>query len=89
MVAGGTSFLLFILGALPTAIPFAFVDSTTTGLIISAILCGVCLFVVGAIKTWATRGKWYCAAIENLVITAAGRGIAYSIGLGFDKLVGE
>ena len=88
VVAGGTSFILFILGALPSALPFAFVDSTTTGLIISAVLCGVCLFVVGAIKTWATRGKWYCAATENLLITAAGGGISYSIGLGFDKLVG-
>ena len=89
VVAGGTSFILFILGALPSALPFAFVDSTTTGLIISAVLCGVCLFVVGAIKTWATRGNWYCAAIENLLITAIGGGISYSIGLGFDKLVGE
>ena len=69
VVAGGTSFVLFILGALPSVLPFAFVDSTTTGLIISAILCGVCLFIVGAIKTWATRGKWYCAAVENLLIT--------------------
>lgn len=89
LAAGGTSFILFILGALPSALPFAFVDSTTTGLIISAVLCGVCLFVVGAIKTWATRGNCWCAAAENLLITAAGGGIAYSIGLGFDKLVGE
>jgi len=89
VVAGSTSFILFILGALPSALPFAFVDSTTTGLIISAVLCGVCLFVVGAIKTWATRGNCWCAAIENLLITAMGGGISYSIGLGFDKLVGE
>lgn len=89
VVAGGTSFILFILGALPSVIPFACVDSTTMGLIVSGVACGVGLFVVGAVKTWATRGNMWLAAMENLIITAAGGGIAYGIGVGFDKLVSE
>ena len=89
IVAGATSFILFILGSLPSVIPFACVENPTMGLVVSGVACGVGLFIVGAIKTWATRGNMWLAAMENLIITAAGGAIAYGIGVGFDSLVSE
>ena len=88
-VAGATSLALFFVGALPSVIPFAFVDDPTLGLIIAGLACGIGLFIVGAVKTWATRGNMWLAALENLAITAAGGAVAYGIGVGFQALVGE
>lgn len=88
-VAGGTSLVLFFLGALPSTVPFACVPDATLGLIISGVACGIGLFIVGAVKTWATRGNMWMAACENLLITAAGGAVAYGIGVGFQSLVGE
>lgn len=89
VVAGAASFVSFLLGALPSVIPFAFVADITMGLIYSGLACGIGLFVVGAVKTWATKGNMWLAALENLFITAVGSGIAYGIGVGFESLVGE
>jgi len=85
--AGLTSCCLFLLGALPSVIPFAIVSDPIGGLIAAAIGTGLGLFVVGALKTWATRGTWYMAAVENLLIAGAGGGFAYGVGVGFEKVV--
>ena len=78
---------LFLLGALPSVVPFAMVKSNNTGLLAAAIGATLGLLIVGAIKTWATRGKPLRAAIENLVIAGAGGALAYWVGVGFDKIV--
>ena len=88
-VAGATSLSLFFVGSLPSVIPFVCVTDSITGLIASGIATAIGLFVVGAVKTWATRGTWWMAALENLLITAAGGGIAYGIGVGFQNLMSE
>jgi VIT1/CCC1 family predicted Fe2+/Mn2+ transporter len=88
-VAGATSLVLFFIGALPSTVPFGFVDDPTMGLIIAGLATGIGLFIVGAVKTWATRGNLWLAAVENLLITACGGAIAYGIGVGFQSLVGE
>ena len=88
-VAGGTSFIVFVIGSLTSVVPFACVSDTNLGLVISGLACGIGLFFVGAVKTWATRGVWWRAALENLMITAAGGAIAYGIGVGFDTLVND
>jgi VIT1/CCC1 family predicted Fe2+/Mn2+ transporter len=89
MKAGGASFVSFLLGSLPSVIPFAFVANITIGLIISGLACGLGLLVVGAVKCWATKGNMWLAALENLSITALGSGVAYGIGVGFESLVSE
>eukprot|EP01083_Nonionella_stella_P247149 857249_1 len=89
VVAGGTSFIVFVIGSLTSVVPFACVSDTNLGLVISGLACGIGLFFVGAVKTWATRGVWWRAALENLMITAAGGAIAYGIGVGFDTLVND
>lgn len=88
-VAGCTSLVLFFLGALPSTIPFTFIKDATLGLVVAGVACGIGLFIVGAVKTWATRGNMWLAAMENLIITAAGGAVAYGIGVGFQSLVGE
>jgi VIT1/CCC1 family predicted Fe2+/Mn2+ transporter len=85
--AAGMSGGLFLLGALPSVVPFAIVENNSTGLLAAAIGATLGLLIVGAIKTWATRGKPLRAAIENLVIAGAGGALAYWVGVGFDKIV--
>lgn len=85
--AGLTSCFCFILGSLPSVIPFAFNVSPTKGLIYAASFTITALFIVGAVKTWATRGNCWNAAVENLVIAGCGGGIAYGVGLLFDSVV--
>jgi len=46
------------------------------------------LLVVGAVKTWATRGDPVRAALENLLVATGGGGLAYGVGVLFDRLVG-
>jgi vacuolar iron transporter family protein len=88
--AGMTSCFLFAGGAVPSVIPFAFSkDNPTNGLIAAAALTSFCLFTVGAIKTWATRTSCTTAAMENLVIATFGGGIAYAVGLLFERAVRE
>jgi VIT1/CCC1 family predicted Fe2+/Mn2+ transporter len=85
--AGFTSFVCFIAGSLPSVIPFAFNVSSLEGLIYAASFTVTSLLIVGAVKTWATRGNCWTAAMENLVIAACGGGIAYGVGLLFDSIV--
>ena len=85
--AGVTSCLCFIVGSLPSVIPFAFNVSSTVGLIYAASFTITSLFIVGAMKTWATRGNCLTAAMENLIIAGCGGGIAYGVGVLFDSIV--
>ena len=85
--AAGMSGGLFLLGAAPSVIPFAIVNTPGPGLVAAGIGSVTGLLIVGAIKTWATRGKPLRAAVENLLIAGAGGGLAYWIGVGFDNIV--
>ena len=85
MCAGLTSGGLFIAGALPSVLPFTFSgDRPLFGLLWAAILTSVALLIVGAVKTWATRGSWWKSSAENLLISSLGGGVAYTVGLVFD-----
>ena len=85
--AGITSCSCFIVGSLPSVLPFVFHVSPKVGLIYAAALTGTALIIVGMIKTWATRGSFWRASMENLVISGCGGGIAYGVGLLFDSLL--
>jgi len=89
LVSAGASFLLFFFGALPSVIPFACTNDTSAGFFAAGSFTILGLFLVGALKTWATRGSWYTSAAENLLIAAGGGGIAYAVGFIFEKLVNE
>jgi VIT1/CCC1 family predicted Fe2+/Mn2+ transporter len=80
---------LFLLGALPTVVPFfATTLSPTTALAIAAALVGLALFVVGAYKTRTTKSNWLYDGLENVVLGAIATGIAYAVGIAFDKASG-
>lgn len=81
------SALFFTTGALPSVIPFAFVDSPEAGLAIAAVLTAIGLFAVGAIKSVVTKTNPVKAGLENLTIAGIGGVLAFWIGLLFDKAV--
>jgi VIT1/CCC1 family predicted Fe2+/Mn2+ transporter len=80
---------LFFTGSLPSLLPFAIGQtSTTISLYIAAVLVICSLLLVGTIKTWATRGNCLSAAIENLVVAGVGGLIAYYVGALFSNILG-
>lgn len=79
--------LLFIVGAMPAVLPFAFIDRPHVGLSVAALACGVGLAVVGALKTLMTRGRPVVAAVENLAVGVVGGAAAYGIGALFDRVI--
>jgi VIT1/CCC1 family predicted Fe2+/Mn2+ transporter len=82
------SALFFTAGALPSVIPFAFVDSAQTGLAIAGVLTAVGLFAVGAAKSVVTKTHPIQAGFENLTIAGIGGVVAYFVGYLFDQIVG-
>jgi len=86
--AMGLSGLLFLAGALPSVLPFAFVDSAPTGLAIAGGLTAIGLFAVGAAKSIVTKTNPILAGFENLTIAGVGGVLGYWIGVLFDKAVG-
>jgi len=80
--------VLFLGGALPSVLPFLFVESTNLGLTIAAILTAAGLFAVGAVKTVVTKTNPVKSGLENLVIAGIGGIIAYYIGALVDGAIG-
>ncbi|MBM3695617.1 MAG: hypothetical protein FJW79_06770 [Actinobacteria bacterium] len=80
--------LLFALGSGPPVLPFVFVKDTHLGLLLAAVGTALALLAVGAVKTWATRGRPVRAALENLAVATLGGALAYGVGTLFDRLVG-
>jgi VIT1/CCC1 family predicted Fe2+/Mn2+ transporter len=78
---------LFLAGALPSVLPFAFTDNTGAALFAAAVLTGVGLLGVGAAKTTMTRTSPIVAALENMGIGFAGGVLSYLVGLAFDALI--
>lgn len=87
-IAALFSGILFILGSLPSLLPFIPKNQTPLlGLLIAASSTSISLLIVGGIKTWATRGNCLRAAIENLGIAGLGGVFAYFVGRLFDKIL--
>ncbi|MDJ0663194.1 MAG: VIT1/CCC1 transporter family protein [Acidimicrobiia bacterium] len=86
--AMGVSGLAFLVGSLPSVLPFVFVNSTAAGLTIAAILTAICLYTVGATKSYVTKTNTVIAGIENLGIAGVGGVLGYWIGWLFERGVG-
>jgi vacuolar iron transporter family protein len=71
--------VLFILGSLPSVLPFAFAEPHT-GLIWAAVGTAIGLFGVGVAKSRVTRGNPFSAGLENMVIAGVGGLVAYGVG---------
>jgi VIT1/CCC1 family predicted Fe2+/Mn2+ transporter len=86
--AGATSGLLFLTGALPSIVPFIFLTSVSTALIVASVFAGIGLFVVGALKTAATKKNRFVSGIENLALGFTGGVLSYFVGTLFDSAIG-
>ena len=71
---------LFLVGALPSVVPFAVFDSTGTSLAVATVLAFASLFVVGAVKASVAKTSKIRSGLENLVIAGVGGVIAWAIG---------
>jgi vacuolar iron transporter family protein len=87
--AGLMSCGLFAIGSLPSIIPFIFSgnEPLRIGLAAACFFSLSSLLLVGAVKSWATRGDWVSAAVENFVIAGIGGILAYATGAAFDTLL--
>lgn len=86
--AAAASGLLFFVGSLPSLLPFVWGEnSTTRSLITACVATAASLLIVGAVKTWATRGNWFMAAAENLLVAGVGGVIAYYVGVLFENVI--
>lgn len=79
--------LLFLLGALPSVIPFVIWDQTATAMVAAAVLSGIGLFLVGAIKTLQTKKSWLGSGLENFALGMAAGVLSFFVGRGFDQLI--
>ncbi len=85
--AAVASGLLFLLGAIPSVIPFVIWDSTATALFGAAVFSGAGLFIVGAVKTLQTKKSWLISGLENLALGLAAGVLSFFVGKAFDKLI--
>ena len=76
MVASG---VLFLIGSLPSVIPFV-VDSPMTGLIWATVFALGGLFAVGIVKARVARIGWLKSGLENVAIAGLGGVGAWAIG---------
>jgi len=79
--------LLFLVGALPSVIPFAMWDNTTPAILAAAVLSGIGLFFVGAVKTLQTKKNWLISGLENLTLGLAAGVLSFFVGKAFDSLI--
>ncbi len=79
--------LLFLVGALPSMVPFFFDVSPNIGLTWAASLTAVGLFAVGWFKTAVTDTNPWLSGLQNLGIAGVGGIAAYVIGRIFDATI--
>ncbi|MGH8871934.1 MAG: VIT1/CCC1 transporter family protein [Acidimicrobiia bacterium] len=77
MIASG---VLFLLGSLPSIVPFVVFDRVSVALAWATVLALGGLFVVGVVKAKVARHSWLTSGLENMVIAGVGGVIAFLIG---------
>jgi VIT1/CCC1 family predicted Fe2+/Mn2+ transporter len=71
---------LFLVGSLPSIVPFLVFDSSTAALLWATVLSLGGLFIVGVVKARVAKNHWLKAGLENLVIAGVGGLLAWWIG---------
>ena len=77
MVASGG---LFLVGSIPSIVPFMIFDSTTVALAWATVLSLTGLFIVGVVKARVTKNSWVRSGLENVAIAGVGGLAAWLIG---------
>lgn len=78
---------LFLLGSLPSVIPFVVAGSETTALVWATVLSLIGLFAVGVVKASVAKTSWVISGLENLIVAGVGGAIAWAIGKAFGATV--
>ena len=78
--AGGTSFVLFALGAINPLVPFFFA-SDTTAVVTAIAAAAVGLFVIGALISLLTGRGLFFSGIRQLVFDLIAAGLTFGLGL--------
>jgi len=86
LVAMAISGCLFLIGSIPSVIPFTFCTDAGTGLIVAGCLAGTLLFLVGAFKTKTTNGNPWKDGAENFIFGLIGASCSYGVGVGYNAL---
>ena len=71
---------LFLVGSLPSIVPFLVLDSSTAALVWATVLSLIALFFVGVVKARVAKNHWLKAGLENLAIAGVGGLLAWWIG---------
>ncbi len=71
---------LFLVGSLPSVLPFALASSNASALLWATVLAAIGLFAVGLVKASVARTSKVRSGLENLVIAGVGGAIAWLIG---------
>lgn len=72
--------VLFLVGSLPSIVPFVIFDSNPTSLAWASVLALGGLFAVGVAKARVTRNSWLRSGLENMMIAGVGGLLAWLIG---------
>lgn len=75
IVVGGS----YMLGALIPLLPYLFVSTVAQGLLYSATVTLVALFVAGVLKSKVSGRRWFHAGLETMAIGAVAAGAAYAL----------
>lgn len=86
-VAAGTSFVLFVVGAIIPIVPFAFL-SGNTAVVTALVLSALGLFGIGAAITLLTGRSVLVSGFRQLAFGAAAFAVTYGIGALFGAAVG-
>lgn len=84
VVSGG----LFLVGSMPSIVPFIVIDSVSTAVVAATILAAIGLFSVGVVKASVAKTHRVKSGLENLVVAGVGGVIAWGIGRLFNTTVG-
>jgi VIT1/CCC1 family predicted Fe2+/Mn2+ transporter len=89
LVAMVTSGRLFLIGSIPTVLPFFWADTAMQGLWTAGVLVALVLFLVGAYKSRSTKGNWVAEGVENLCFGVGGTAVSYAVGMLFEHISGD
>ena len=71
---------LFLVGSLPSIVPFIVFDTNTPAVVWASFLALGGLFAVGVVKARVTRNNWVTSGLENMMIAGVGGLLAWLIG---------
>jgi predicted membrane protein (TIGR00267 family) len=71
---------LFLVGSLPSVVPFAVFDDAVTAVIWATCLTLIGLFIVGVVKARVSRTSQIKSGLENLTIAGLGGVVAWLLG---------